>query len=62
MALTINQIKQIIDFKVENQYSEFSRDLWFFSYLCNGINFIDLIQLKFSDITAGEIEWYRQKP
>ena len=61
MALTINQIKQIIDFKVENQYSEFSRDLWFFSYLCNGINFIDLIQLKFSDITAGEIEWYRQK-
>lgn len=61
MALTINQIKQIMDYSEGNPKTDFYRDLWIFSYLCNGINFADLIQLKFSNIRDGEIEWLREK-
>ena len=61
MALTLNQIGQIVSFTDGNPKTEFYRDLWFFSYLCNGINFADLIKLKYSNIQSGEIVWYRQK-
>ncbi len=61
MALTLKQIKQIKEYTDGKEKTEFYRDLWLFSYLCNGINFIDLIQLKFSNIQDGEIVWLRQK-
>lgn len=61
MALTLNQIKQIMSYSDGNPKTDFYRDLWIFSYLCNGINFADLIQLKFSNIRDGEIDWLRQK-
>lgn len=61
LALSMNQIKKVMEYTNGNPRTEFYRDLWIFSYLCNGINFIDLIQLKFSDIHNGELEWYRQK-
>jgi len=35
--------------------------LWFFSYLCNGINFGDILQLRYKNIEDGEICWYRAK-
>jgi len=41
--------------------TEHYRDLWFFSYLCNGINFADLITLKYSNIQNGEIYFIRAK-
>lgn len=37
------------------------RDLWFFMYLCNGINVADLIKLKYKNIVDGEICFVRQK-
>jgi integrase len=37
------------------------RDLWFFSYLTNGINFSDMLRLKYKDIAGGEIHFCRQK-
>ena len=43
-----------------NQQSIY-RDLWFFSYLCNGINFADLITLKYANIQNGEIYFVRVK-
>jgi integrase len=40
-----------------------ARDLWMFSYLCNGLNFTDICQIKRSEYDAGNgnIEIYRQK-
>lgn len=40
-----------------------ARDLWMFSYLCNGLNFTDICQIKRSeyDVVRGTIEIYRQK-
>lgn len=38
LALTLSQIKSIVNY-TGNPVTEKYRDLWFFSYLCNGINF-----------------------
>jgi integrase len=35
--------------------------MWFFSYLCNGINFADMLTLKYSNIRNGEICFLRAK-
>jgi integrase len=37
------------------------RDIWFFMYLCNGINTADLVRLRYRDIVDGEICYVRQK-
>jgi len=60
LALTLSQIKSIVNY-TGNPVTEKYRDLWFFSYLCNGINFTDLIQLKYSNIQNGEISFLRAK-
>jgi integrase len=61
MALTLQQIKQIISFTDGTEATEHYRNLWFFSYLCNGINVNDLLKLKFSNIDNDEIHFYRSK-
>jgi len=38
-----------------------SRDLWLFSYLCNGINFKDIARLKYSNINGDKICLVRAK-
>jgi integrase/recombinase XerD len=61
MALTTAQIKAVLDFELTTEIEKRSRDLWFFSYLCNGININDLCRLKQKDIYGGEIHYLRQK-
>jgi integrase/recombinase XerD len=60
-ALTLDQIRQIFHFSDGNETTERYRDLWIFSYLCNGINIADLVKLKFKDIKDGDICFVRQK-
>ncbi len=61
MALTLKQIKDIVSYTDGNEATERYRDLWFFSYLCNGINMIDMLKLQFKDIENDEISFYRSK-
>jgi integrase/recombinase XerD len=61
LALTIQQVGNVVNFTDGNPVTEKYRDLWYFSYLANGMNFTDMLRLKYSDITAGDIIWYRQK-
>ena len=61
LALNLQQIKQIVNFSDGTLTTERYRDLWFFSYLCNGANFNDILKLKYSDIKDGEICFYRSK-
>lgn len=61
MALTIDQIGKVVNFYDGSPKTELYRDLWFFSYLCNGINFADLCRLKYADIANNEITWLREK-
>jgi integrase len=61
MALTLSQIGKIINYPLISETEKRCRDLWFFSYLCNGINIVDLLHLKYSDIENGMISFYRIK-
>jgi len=60
-ALTIQQIAQVVKYTDELEATERYRDLWFFMYLCNGINVADLVKLKYKNIVDGEICFIRQK-
>lgn len=61
MALTLSQIGAVLKYPLVNDRDRMFRDLWFFSYLCNGININDMLRLKYSNIHEGEIRFYRQK-
>lgn len=61
LALTLEQIEKLVTYTDGTEKTEEYRDLWFFSYLCNGINFRDLLYLKYSDIINGEICFVRAK-
>jgi integrase len=61
MALNLQQIKQIITYTDGSEATEQYRDLWFFSYLCNGINVNDMLKLKYANIDCDEIHFYRSK-
>jgi integrase len=60
-ALTISQIGTVVNFSDGNETTEKYRDLWFFIYLCNGINVADLVKLKYKNIKDHEICFIRQK-
>ncbi|WP_269224147.1 site-specific integrase [Flavobacterium sp. IMCC34518] len=60
-ALTLSQIGQVVNFTDGTETTDRYRDLWFFIYLCNGINVADVIKLKFKNIKDGEIYFIRQK-
>lgn len=61
IALSSLSIKAILQWIPSDESLAESRDLWLFSYLCNGINFKDMLQLRYSDIHDGEIRFVRSK-
>lgn len=62
MALSLSQIKTLLEHPVESgSTTEKLRDLWFFSYMANGINMKDLVTLKWRNINNGEIVYHREK-
>lgn len=61
MALTLEQIAEVLSYPLTTDTEKRCRDLWFFSYLCNGINMNDLLRLRYSSIQDGQIHFYRQK-
>lgn len=61
LALNLEEIKKIVTYTDGTKKTEMYRDLWFFSYLCNGINFRDLLYLQYSNIINGEICFIRAK-
>jgi integrase/recombinase XerD len=61
LALTLDKVGEIVNYSDGNLGTEKYRDLWFFCYMCNGVNFSDLLRLKYKHIINGELSWYRQK-
>ena len=61
ISLKIDEIALIVRYKCCSDLEYYYRDLWFFSYLCNGANIADICNLKFENIKRGNIEFYRQK-
>lgn len=60
-ALTLNQIGQIMYADLSADTEKMCRDLWMFSYFCNGINIADMLRLRNSNIESNEISWHRKK-
>lgn len=60
-ALSMNEIKRIEDFKSDNPQLNWARDLFMFSFYCMGMNFVDMANLKVSDIHQGRIQYKRSK-
>ncbi|MCW3092222.1 MAG: hypothetical protein JWP81_3291 [Ferruginibacter sp.] len=61
-ALGIKQIKQIFDYPAApGSGMEKARDFWILSYLCNGMNMMDLLQLQWRDIDSSCIHFIRSK-
>lgn len=61
-ALTKEIIKQIADYDTgEDQLMDYYRDLWMFSFYCNGMNTADICHLKFKNIQGNMIVFQRQK-
>ena len=50
-----------LDLMQQKEYMRFSQDLFTFSYLCGGINFADMANLRHSNIIDGRLVYLRQK-
>lgn len=50
-----------LDLTREGESIRLSRDIFVFSYLCGGINFTDVANLKSENIVDGRLEYIRQK-
>ncbi len=62
LALSFNDVQRVINFDCKgNENMECYRDLWTFSYLCNGANFNDILRLRHENIVGEEIYFVRGK-
>jgi integrase len=56
------EIKKVVQFKAfENREQEYARDIWLFLYRANGMNYADLIRLKWTNIKGKYIVFTRMK-
>lgn len=61
-ALSLEQIKAIMDYEIKpGSTQHFARDMWLFSYLCNGMNMKDVVNLKYFNLKGDTIEYDRAK-
>jgi integrase/recombinase XerD len=61
-ALTLEQLGMIYRYKpLEGSREHQSRDLWMFSYLCNGMNMKDVARLRYTDVKKDKLEFKRAK-
>lgn len=60
-ALQIVDIGKIVKYVPKNDREEKARDLWLFSYLCNGANIKDIAMLQYKNIRNNKIYFIREK-
>jgi integrase/recombinase XerD len=60
-ALKMVDIARIVNYQTTSRFQDRARDLWVFSYLCNGANMKDIAKLKYKNIIGGKIHFIRSK-
>lgn len=60
-ALTKDDIRRIMEYQGKSQMEQLAIDIFTFSYLCAGINFIDIAKLKYSNIQENQLVYNREK-
>jgi len=61
LSLEPSVIKMIADFVCPTKKIEMYRDFWIFSFLANGMNMGDILQLEYKNMIDGEIAFIRAK-
>jgi integrase len=60
-ALSIDEIKRLMNYKCTSPAQQLYVDIWRFSYLCMGINVIDICLLKYGNIRGDFLVYEREK-
>jgi len=60
IALNISQLMEVFNYPISPENEKW-RDLWVFSFYCNGANISDILRFKYENIAGNYIEWYRKK-
>lgn len=60
-ALTKDDVRRIMGYEGKSQMERLAIDIFTFSYLCAGINFIDMAKLKYSNIQENQLVYHREK-
>ena len=56
-ALQLSDVQKIFSYKAKKGSKEqWAKDMWVFSYLCNGINVRDIARLKYKNIDGNSIQ------
>jgi len=60
-ALSSQELKELMDYSSVSKAKERARDMFFISLLCNGANFKDIANLKYSNINGNTLVFIREK-
>ncbi len=60
-ALTREQLKTLYESEPATDDQRRAKDFWFFSYICNGMNFKDIATLKYKNLTDETLTFSRAK-
>jgi integrase len=60
-ALTIAEIEKLVTYQPTLSEEIKAQKYWLFSYLCNGMNMVDIANLKYKNIQGNSLKFIRQK-
>jgi len=60
IALSEEQLMKVFNYPILPENEKW-RDLWIFSFYCQGVNISDMLRFKYVNIKGDYIEWYRGK-
>lgn len=55
------QVQQLFEYNARTLRARRSKDYWLFCYLCNGINFKDMVYMKYKNIKDNTVSFVREK-
>jgi integrase len=62
LVLTNSEITSVIELKeFDSKQEEYARDIWEMLYRCNGINFADLLRMRWDNIQGEYLIFFRKK-
>jgi integrase len=62
LVLTNSEIASVIELKeFDSKQEEYARDIWEMLYRCNGINFADLLRMRWDNIQGEYLIFFRKK-
>ena len=60
-AINVDFLKILKSAQCVTEEQEFAKDIWFFSLYCNGMNMVDIFNLKYKDIQDDFFYFFRKK-